>query len=307
MDRLIDNLKELYGDAIVTADSSNDRIDWYITSDNKTFGIKHNTLSDKENQLFKALVQSATPKSKPSEATLSYFWQTFLEQNKPESREAVLASARKSEAHVLFLSFAKPLENPNTLEELIGVFANAPCTLVQQDPRHAYVVVEGIIDTDYKDFVDIAASDLFVTIKIMVTPAAKIQELPEFFSPGKLLFEEALIYYPNQQFFQYHELLILGLIAFTDSEIRDRLFTPFQDVVTGLDEETIKTLLIFFDHHLNVTNASKALFIHRNSLQYRLDKFQERFGLDPKSFNDAVLIRVLLEVKRFLKHGHPAQ
>jgi DNA-binding PucR family transcriptional regulator len=68
-----------------------------------------------------------------------------------------------------------------------------------------------------------------------------------------------------------------------------------------LDSETLMTLEQFFAMDCNVSETAKKLYIHRNTLLYRLDKFKNATGIDVRSFNDAVLIRVALLLYKVTK------
>ncbi|HET7658374.1 MAG TPA: sugar diacid recognition domain-containing protein [Bacillales bacterium] len=63
-------------------------------------------------------------------------------------------------------------------------------------------------------------------------------------------------------------------------------------ILKDLPQELKRTLAVFFDHDLNLSKASKALFIHRNTLVYRLDKIQEWTGSDPRNFQDALTLQL---------------
>ena len=65
---------------------------------------------------------------------------------------------------------------------------------------------------------------------------------------------------------------------------------------TALSDEMLETVRVFFRNDLNLTAASKQLFIHRNTLNYRLDKIKKEFGLDLRSFGDAVVFRIISEM-----------
>jgi hypothetical protein len=67
------------------------------------------------------------------------------------------------------------------------------------------------------------------------------------------------------------------------------------------DPETLSTLDVFFAMDCNVSETAKKLFIHRNTLLYRLDKIKQEAGLDVRSFNDAVLVRILLLLYKVTK------
>ena len=67
------------------------------------------------------------------------------------------------------------------------------------------------------------------------------------------------------------------------------------------DEETLTTIDKFFENSLNVSETSRQLFIHRNTLVYRLDKLQKSTGLDLRVFEDAITFKIALMVNRYLK------
>ena len=58
----------------------------------------------------------------------------------------------------------------------------------------------------------------------------------------------------------------------------------------------METVSVFFRNDLNLTAASKQLFIHRNTLNYRLDKIRKDTGLDLRHFQDAVVFRIVIEI-----------
>ncbi len=68
----------------------------------------------------------------------------------------------------------------------------------------------------------------------------------------------------------------------------------------SLDRETLKTVQCFFENNLNVSETSRKLFVHRNTLVYRLEKIRNLTGLDLRQFDHAVTFRVALMVKKYL-------
>ena len=69
----------------------------------------------------------------------------------------------------------------------------------------------------------------------------------------------------------------------------------------ALDEEIITTIYEFFKNDLNVSETARKLYIHRNTLVYRLDKVQKTIGLDLRKFDDAVVFKVAMMVDKYLK------
>ena len=68
------------------------------------------------------------------------------------------------------------------------------------------------------------------------------------------------------------------------------------------DEETLTTIYKFFENSLNVSETSRQLFIHRNTLVYRLDKLQKSTGLDLRVFEDAITFKIALMVVKYMKY-----
>ena len=68
------------------------------------------------------------------------------------------------------------------------------------------------------------------------------------------------------------------------------------------DEETLTTIDKFFENSLNVSETSRQLFIHRNTLVYRLDKLQKTTGLDLRVYDDAITFKIALLVVKYMKY-----
>ena len=68
----------------------------------------------------------------------------------------------------------------------------------------------------------------------------------------------------------------------------------------SLDHETLMTIQCFFENNLNVSETSRKLFVHRNTLVYRLEKIRKLTGLDLREFDNAITLKVALMVKRYL-------
>lgn len=70
--------------------------------------------------------------------------------------------------------------------------------------------------------------------------------------------------------------------------------------IDALDEETLFTINKFFENNLNVSETARKLFVHRNTLVYRLEKIKKLTGLDLREFDDAITFKVALMVKKYL-------
>ena len=70
--------------------------------------------------------------------------------------------------------------------------------------------------------------------------------------------------------------------------------------IDALDQETLLTINKFFENNLNVSETARKLFVHRNTLVYRLEKIKKLTGLDLREFDDAITFKVALMVKKYL-------
>jgi len=75
----------------------------------------------------------------------------------------------------------------------------------------------------------------------------------------------------------------------------------------ALDQETLFTIQKFFENNLNVSETSRQLYVHRNTLVYRLDKIQKITGLDLRNFDDAIIFKVSMLVKKYLDKAESSQ
>ncbi len=73
-----------------------------------------------------------------------------------------------------------------------------------------------------------------------------------------------------------------------------------RDSIESLDQETLFTIQRFFDNNLNVSETSRKLFVHRNTLVYRLDKIRKLTGLDLREFDHAIVFKIALMVNKYL-------
>ena len=70
--------------------------------------------------------------------------------------------------------------------------------------------------------------------------------------------------------------------------------------IESLDQETLFTIQRFFENNLNVSETSRKLFVHRNTLVYRLEKIKKLTGLDLREFDHAIVFKIALMVKKYL-------
>ena len=93
--------------------------------------------------------------------------------------------------------------------------------------------------------------------------------------------------------FDANKIILEGIIDSVSEEMKKDVYDRFEKGISKLDNEMIRTMEVFFKCGLNLSEAAKELYIHRNTLIYRLDKIQKYTNYDIRDFNDAVLLKII--------------
>ena len=76
--------------------------------------------------------------------------------------------------------------------------------------------------------------------------------------------------------------------------MKNKIVNDFNSKISKLDSEMIRTIEVFFNCGLNLSESAKELYIHRNTLIYRLDKIQKMTSYDIREFNNAMIFKIIL-------------
>ena len=136
------------------------------------------------------------------------------------------------------------------------------------------------------------------------TVVREIKEVSRSYKEAKMALDVGRIFFDERNVIAYSELGIGRLIY----QLPIPLCKMFIREIFGgkspddFDEETLMTISKFFENSLNVSETSRQLFIHRNTLVYRLDKLQKSTGLDLRVFEDAITFKIALMVVKYMKY-----
>ena len=132
----------------------------------------------------------------------------------------------------------------------------------------------------------------------------EIKEVSRSYKEARMALDVGKIFYSGENIVAYARLGIGRLIyqlpiPLCKMFIREVFENKSPD---DFDEETIVTIHKFFENSLNVSETSRQLYIHRNTLVYRLDKLQKITGLDLRVFEDAITFKIALMVVKYMKY-----
>ena len=132
----------------------------------------------------------------------------------------------------------------------------------------------------------------------------EIKEVSRSYKEARMALDVGKIFFSDREVIAYSSLGIGRLIYQLPIPLCKMFIREIFDGKSpdDFDEETLATINKFFENSLNVSETSRQLYIHRNTLVYRLDKLQKSTGLDLRVFEDAITFKIALMVVKYMKY-----
>lgn len=173
------------------------------------------------------------------------------------------------------------------------------------------IVKETSIGVESKDIESLASTiadtisgELFVHIVIGIgTTVDTLKGLARSFKDAQVALEVGKVFDTEKTIISYDNLGIARLIYQLPTTLCDTFLKEVfkRGSIDSLDHETLFTIQRFFENNLNVSETSRKLFVHRNTLVYRLEKIKKITGLDLREFDHAIVFKIALMVNKYLK------
>ena len=199
----------------------------------------------------------------------------------------------------------------NELEKVRSIFEGKNKDFVTAVDEKNIIVVKEVEGSD-------SANDLNKTAEVILglfkgeadvhiaygTVVNEIKEVSRSYKEARMALDVGKIFFEERNIIAYSALGIGRLIY----QLPLPLCKMFIKEIFGgkspddFDEETLTTINKFFENSLNVSETSRQLYIHRNTLVYRLDKLQKSTGLDLRVFEDAIAFKIALMVVKYMKY-----
>ena len=134
------------------------------------------------------------------------------------------------------------------------------------------------------------------------TFARHLRELADRYKEAQVAIEVGKVFDTEKTIIHYEHLGIGRLIYQLPITLCEMFLSEIfkKNPIDSLDQETLYTINRFFENNLNVSETSRKLFVHRNTLVYRLEKIKKLTGLDLREFDHAIVFKVALMVKKYL-------
>ena len=134
------------------------------------------------------------------------------------------------------------------------------------------------------------------------TLALHLRDLAKSYKEAQIAIEVGKVFDTEKYIINYENLGIGRLIYQLPTTLCEMFLQEVfkKNPIDALDQETLFTIYKFFENNLNVSETARKLFVHRNTLVYRLEKIKKLTGLDLREFDDAITFKVALMVKKYL-------
>ena len=168
-------------------------------------------------------------------------------------------------------------------------------------PEDDYTRLEQVAST----IVDMMNMEAMMNVRVAYgTIVGELKEVSKSYKEAKMALDVGKVFYAEKKVSAYNTLGIGRLIY----QLPINLCRIFIDEIFGsnvpseLDDETLTTINKFFENNLNVSETSRQLFVHRNTLVYRIEKLEMSTGLDIRTFEDALTFKIALMVVSYMKY-----
>ena len=214
---------------------------------------------------------------------------------------------------VVFIVETNRDKDGNELEKIRGIFGGKSKDFVTAVDEKNIIVVREVADNESYDDLDKTAESIVNLFRqdadsnvhvAYGTIVNEIKEVSRSYKEARMALDVGKIFFEENDVIAYSTLGIGRLIYQLPIPLCKMFIKEIFDGRSpdDFDEETLTTINKFFENSLNVSETSRQLYIHRNTLVYRLDKLQKATGLDLRVFEDAITFKIALMVVKYMKY-----
>ncbi len=198
------------------------------------------------------------------------------------------------------------------LETMKGLYAVGTKDFVTSVDESQIVLIKSLENTeDYKELtcmaktiVDMLNTEVMVSVRVAYgTIIENLKDVSKSYKEATMALDVGRVFYAEKNVLAYNELGIGRLIHQLPISLCEMFLKEVfsGNALENFDEETLGTVNLFFENSLNISETARKLYVHRNTLVYRLEKIQKTTGLDVRVFDDALTFKIALMVNRHMK------
>jgi hypothetical protein len=261
---------------------------FYDKAENEWMGIPKSDISEKEVSLLKVLYELVEFQPAPINSAAKG-WDEFLLLEGPPPPS-------NPDTYFRFIQFHINGDDVNQIEiesALKGFFSDEVIIIWESECRGMVIEEKNQISLSEEELISMSEtleSDFYVKISFFIGKLYPFSnQLRAKFIQEKEYFSFGITNLGNPQIFTYERVFPAYLAYYLPVELQDRINQEILDVFTD-DPEMFSTIKMFLENNSNASMTAKNLYIHRNTLQYRIDKFTEKTGIGLKDFYGAFTV-----------------
>ncbi len=218
-----------------------------------------------------------------------------------------------SERRLVYLIEVVGQKDITVMETLRGLFSQQQGDFVTAVDEKNIILIKSLEKDDdaeatgeiAKMIVDMMNAEAMVKVRVTYgTVVEDLKEVSKSYKEALMAMDVGKIFYNEKTVVPYSTLGIGRLIYQLPIPLCQLFMKEIfgENIPDDLDEETLTTINKFFENNLNVSETSRQLYVHRNTLVYRIEKLQKSTGLDIRVFDDALTLKIALMVVSYMKY-----
>ncbi|MFD1849987.1 PucR family transcriptional regulator [Oceanobacillus bengalensis] len=262
--------------------------EWFITDDNQIIGIDKKELTKKDIDILSTFLSTYNINI-PRPTEQEQRWKSRILSNDFQELETPF--------RFVYFTISKNQIDPLQFREAIYNLFSHPVPILWESEKAGVIIEEQSTFSEeaisYEQIIDILMSDLYTNIRFYVGPYIDTFDKLKYKYDTFLKNVGIAFSYSDQSVVTYIDAISFHFIEQADKHFMNEIKTIVLKELID-DEELLHSIKVFISSNLNVSEAAKKLHLHRNSLQYRLDKFIEKTGIDVRRFNEAVAVYLVI-------------
>lgn len=213
----------------------------------------------------------------------------------------------ENERVTLFLVAFRDHVEPVAQSVIAGLYDINAYDMVQVNDKELALILKREAKVGDDEFTALSIADTLmaeamVDVQVAYDNEFAYRDICEAYRNAAIALKIGQTFYRSEVVYGYHKL---GLGKLLYQLPKEACLQYFEDNLTtvdfaNMDEETLHIIECFFDNDLNIAETARKLYLHRNTLVYRLDKFEKHTGLDLRNFDDAIVVRVGLMLREMV-------
>ncbi|GEN30736.1 sugar diacid utilization regulator [Cerasibacillus quisquiliarum] len=267
--------------------------EWFLGENDEYIGILKTELTEKDRVLLKTFLKPVHGHFPPL-TNKEQWWQQILHDKQPNDD----TSSKRIKFRLIYFQFPEKRMKPILFKDAMKHFFQNDIIILWENNHSGLLIEESQPNSkllNFKEIIHVLMSDLYVNLRFLVGPLqTNYLEAPFVYNQIKR-FASLAFKYNKDPVISLIDILPAIMIENSNKTLIRKLIP--NELIRALNNQEIKRIILtLIECNLNISHTAKQLYMHRNSLLYRLDRFSEQTGLDIRYVHDAWIVYLSLMI-----------